>query len=436
MTGLSRIQRAIAGSPFVWGGLAAGVFYWLIHTDVLAGEFIKRYFASHSVEYAATTMFFVGLAALGVKVVDMLAQYPQLGNSLLGTVAPGSRAGEDARALLGLLDNLPPARRTDCLPRRLREALVHVRRHDSAESLDDELKYLADLDAVRLHSSYGLIRVIIWAIPILGFLGTVIGITLAIANLSPQALESSLPEVTAGLGVAFDTTALALGLSMILMFSQSLTSWAENALLEQVDARAAEELEGRFLQISAGPDGQIEAVRRMGEAVVNMTDKLIHRQSDIWRASMEEAAARWNSMATSAGEQLQDALAAALDESLQAHAARLVDGQQQISDANQRHWNQVQQSQVQNTQAMASLQADMSRQADILMRAVDAAGEIAGLENSLNRNLAALSGAKNFEQTVMSLAAVIHLLNARLKELPGPGGSVKLESDEPTGQAA
>ena len=436
MTGLSSIQRAIARSPFVWGGLASGVFYWLIHTDVLSGEFVSRYFASHSVEYAATVMFFVGMAALGVKIVDMLAQYPRLNQPLLGTVAPSGRAGQDSRALLGLLDKLPLGQQFDYLSRRLRDALVHVRRHNSAESLDDELKYLADLDAARLHSSYALVRVIIWAIPILGFLGTVIGITLAIANLSPQALEHSLPEVTAGLGVAFDTTALALGLSIILMFAQSLTTWAENTLLEQVDARAADEIEGRFLKISAGPDGQIEAVRRMGEAVVSMTEKLIHRQADIWQASMDDAASRWNSMANTAGEQLNGALATALNESLHSHASQLVVGQQKMSDTNQQHWNRVQQSQVQNSQVMASLQADMTRQADVLMRAVDATGQVAGLENSLNSNLAALSGAKNFEQTVMSLAAVIHLLNARLEELPGPGGSVKLDPDESTGQAA
>ncbi len=58
--------------------------------------------------------------------------------------------------------------------------LQHVRRHGSAETLDDELKYLSDIDAGRLHTGYGLFRVIVWAIPILGFLGTVIGITMAL----------------------------------------------------------------------------------------------------------------------------------------------------------------------------------------------------------------------------------------------------------------
>ena len=436
MIELSRIQRSVTRSPFLWGGLASAVFYWLVHTGVLSGQFVERYFASHPVEYAATIMFFIGLAALGTKIVDMLAQYPQLSEPLLGPVSTSGRAGDNAGALLKRLQVLSAARQHDYLPRRLRDALDHVRRHNSAESLDDHLKYLADVDAARLHRSYALVRVIIWTIPILGFLGTVIGITLAIANLAPEALENSLPAVTAGLGVAFDTTALALGLSIILMFAQSLTAWAEGALLEQVDARAADEIEGRFVQITAGPGGQLEAVRRMAESVLQMSEKLVQRQAELWRASIDDAASRWNHMADTAGERLQIALAGALNESLHTHAERLVSGEQLIADSNRRHWSQFQQAQVQNTQAMAALQADMARQAGVLMKAVEASGEIAGLENSLNRNLAALSGAKNFEQTVMSLAAAIHLLNARLEELPRSGASVTLDPGKSTGQAA
>ena len=52
----------------------------------------------------------------------------------------------------------------------------------------------------------------------------------------------------------------------------------------------------------------------------------------------------------------------------------------------------------------------------MLGRAVEATGEVIRLEDALNRNLTALAGAKHFEQTVISLAAAIHLLNARLAE--------------------
>ena len=134
-----------------------------------------------------------------------------------------------------------------------------MRRKSSAETLDDELRALADYDVDRMHASYSLVRIIVWAIPILGFLGTVIGITLAIAKLSPDQLENSLPEVTAGLGIAFDTTALALALSMVLMFAKFFVERLETRLLMAVDRRVAEELVGRFQTYGTGADPHVAA---------------------------------------------------------------------------------------------------------------------------------------------------------------------------------
>ena len=56
----------------------------------------------------------------------------------------------------------------------------------------------------------------------------------------------------------------------------------------------------------------------------------------------------------------------------------------------------------------------MVKQGELMTQAIRAAGDVVQLERALNDNLSALAGAKNFEDTVMSLAAAIHLLNARL----------------------
>ena len=55
--------------------------------------------------------------------------------------------------------------------------------------LDDKLKFLADIDAQPLARQFRLFRVIVWAIPIMGFLGTVIGITIALNGIDKNALE-------------------------------------------------------------------------------------------------------------------------------------------------------------------------------------------------------------------------------------------------------
>jgi hypothetical protein len=433
---VTNLFQAGSKSPILWGTLASAGFYGLIHADVLAGQFVRRYCAGHPVEYVETAMFFIGLAVLVVKAMEILGQYLALSGPVLGPVSPTGRLAGDCGALLDRLADLPGGRQNNYLVRRLREALEHVRRRGSADTLDEHLKYLADLDAGRQQASFALLRILIWAIPILGFLGTVIGITLAIANLAPDALENSLPKVTAGLGVAFDTTALALALSIVLMFGQFVTDRAEGALLAEVDERAWAELEGRFEQLPAGPDGQLVAVRRMAETVVGATEELVRRQAELWQASMEAASARWREMADAAGKQLQTALSGALAESLKAHGQQLAAIEQSAAEENRRHWNQVQRTQVQNTQAMASLQAGLAAQADVLGRAVEAAGEVARLEDVLNRNLGTLAGARHFQQTVMSLAAAIHLLNARLAETPAVVPSIQLETNRGGTQAA
>ena len=66
--------------------------------------------------------------------------------------------------------------------------------------------------------------------------------------------------------------------------------------------------------------------------------------------------------------------------------------------------------------------------------AVEAAGEVTRLEDALNRNLAALAGAKHFEQTVLSLAAAVNMLSARLAE--SPNAPIRLESVRRSANAA
>ena len=148
--------------------------------DAPGMAFVLRYFTHHPVEYMETVMFSVGLAALVVKIFDVAAQRSGLRSSPLGPRPASRQSSDECEDLLAVLDHVPGRRQGEYYIARLRAALQHVQRHDSAESLDDELKYLSDMDAARLHAGYSLFRVIVWAIPILGFLGTVIGITMAL----------------------------------------------------------------------------------------------------------------------------------------------------------------------------------------------------------------------------------------------------------------
>jgi len=428
--------QAATRSPLLWGGAAAMGFYGLVHSQVLDYGLVTRYCASHPVEYITTTMFFIGLAALLIRWLETVVQGSRLSEPLLGPIPSGGQSVDDCEELLARLDRLPDSRQRDYLVRRVRDALEHVRRWGSPENLDEQLRYLADQDAAQLHARYALVRVIIWAIPMLGFLGTVIGLTMAIANLDVKVLEESSLEVVSGLAVAFDTTALALALSLLLMFAQFLTDRRESSLLAEVDEQAAAELEGRFEHVAPTPDGQLIAVRRMAETVVEVAEQLVHRQAELWRRSLDAAAGRWAEMAQSSGEQLQRALKGALAEGLRAHAGQLAAAEQEAADRALARWEGLQRSQAQQVEALRELQSAMAQQGDVLARAVEASGQVTRLQDALNRNLASLAGAKNFEQTVMSLAAAIHLLNARLADAPAQEPAVDLDSPARSPKAA
>jgi len=82
-------------------------------------------------------------------------------------------------------------------------------------------------------------------------------------------------------------------------------------------------------------------------------------------------------------------------------------------------------------------QEEMVRQGTIMNEVVKATGEVIKLETALNQNLNSLASATNFEDTVMSLSAAIHLLNARLGHSPKSASRVNLDKKTPAqGRAA
>ncbi len=412
---------AIAGQlgwPLLFGTAAAVVFYALLLQGPLQTPFMQRYFASHPVAFAAMGMFFVGVAALALKLVNVFGQHAWLDRIQLADGGQRLLGIGQCSDLLDHLAALPAAARQSYLGKRLHDALEFVERKGTAEGLEDELKYLADLDAARQQESYALVRIISWATPMLGFLGTVIGITQALGDLDPaemaSSIESAMNRFTAGLYVAFDTTTLALTLSIALMFLQFLIDRFESQLLATVDDRVGAELVGRFEQVGTNADPYAASIEKSGQAVVRVVEQLVQRQAELWQASMQSAQEKWSQLADSAGRQNQEALSAALSQSVQQYARSLAEAEEQASRRVEQRWQQWQQALETNTRLLEAQQAEMARQTEMLSQVVQVTGDVITLERTLNDNLKTLAGAGNFEETVMSLSAAIHLLSARL----------------------
>ena len=116
--------------------------------------------------------------------------------------------------------------------------LSALHRFDSTRSIQDAahaVQERTDMAYSQLESDLSLVRYIAWAIPSVGFIGTVRGIGEALA-LADEAIRGEISGVTAALGLAFNSTLVALLLSIVLMFFvHLLQSKQENLLIELED---------------------------------------------------------------------------------------------------------------------------------------------------------------------------------------------------------
>lgn len=152
------------------------------------------------------------------------------------------------------------------LVERIERALEHFHMRGRAGDVTHQLGNQSQLDSNAVESSYTMIRIFIWAIPLLGFIGTVLGISAAVAGFSDSVasavdldvMKQSIGAVTTGLGVAFDTTLLALVMSIAIMFPTSSLQKAEEDFLDRVDSycelRLARRLDDRSPSDAPGDD--------------------------------------------------------------------------------------------------------------------------------------------------------------------------------------
>ena len=474
---------------FIWGGLACLAFYALVVRSAPDGDFLQRYFAGHPVAYCATALFFVGLAALFMKFLGLCLQYATIENVQLPTAATGGETIDDVPGLLGSLSHTSATLQDSYLVRRLRGTLQYVQLKGSADSLEPQLRLQEENDLAKMHHGYALVRIILSTIPILGFLGTVIGITLAIGkmDLAGAAMEESLSAVVSGLSVAFDTTALALSLSTVLLFAKYCVERVEIGLLSAVDANSSRQLIGRFQQFGSENDPHLASICRMSEQLLNTVETGMAKQTELLQESLGRNGKQWSDIMANTASTIDEALSGAVVEGLAHHAEALNQGvkdhatdleetlirhaellneglvhhttvlaksmenhrlaltsaekelaqenrqhlaeveaavgeamlvaatrQEKLIEKSERLLTEMQVALVESAGSTVAQQEQLIKQGDILLKVVEATGQIKDLEDSLNNNLNALAGAHGFRETAAALSAALQVIGARL----------------------
>jgi biopolymer transport protein ExbB/TolQ len=124
---------------------------------------------------------------------------------------------QDARKYSRPLQALPNPEREYLLPRALLSALQRFGSTQSIQDVSQAIREVCETEAERLDSELSMIRYIVWAIPSIGFIGTVRGISQALGQ-AHRAVEGDIVGVTVSLGVAFNSTFIALIISLFIMF--------------------------------------------------------------------------------------------------------------------------------------------------------------------------------------------------------------------------
>lgn len=451
---------ALSQSPILWGGALTIGFYALIPYLPRYQVLAQRYFCSHPIEYATTYLFFVGIAVLAFKAIAVGTERSALAFELFEGIADDS---EDVGELLKQrIKSLPPRFQETWFITRMRDIANYLNQGQTKETLEEHIRYLADRAADKLHGSYALVRTVTWAVPILGFLGTVVGITMAIANISLTELQNSLSEVVGGLSVSFDTTALALTLSLVLVFASFLVERMESQILNEVEDSGIEEIAYRFSATDNTPVSPLmQAEQQASEELLAQSRKIVEQQMLLWSHALEQMRQSWVESLHSQESKLNQAISKSVEQTLERHTesvektradflntfhlasrtfsenleqhneqlqAESLRRTKQMNDhsrqligelvADLKAWQQELQS---GTQTLAEQQAAIRKQTELLTQLVSKEASLSSVSERLNQNLAAVTAGNKLEEVLHNLNAAVHLLTA--KALPRAGAA-------------
>ena len=125
---------------------------------------------------------------------------------------------------------------------RIQRALMNLKNLGNVSAVAECLNTQAQNDEDYLSSTYTVLKGFIWAIPVLGFIGTVLGLAKAIGGFGavvkkgvndPQELIAALGNVTGGLSIAFETTLIALVIALIIQLLMTVVLNKEERFLDE-----------------------------------------------------------------------------------------------------------------------------------------------------------------------------------------------------------
>lgn len=154
---------------------------------------------------------------LGHRTLGNTQQRKLLESGLIN-VPPGMRIlPKDTREYARQMEALGPKIQNLLLPRAVVAALERFGATSNIHDAAEAARAVCESEAERLDSELSMVRYTVWAIPAIGFVGTVRGIGEALQQ-AHKAVSGNISGVTEALGITFNATFTALTASIIVMF--------------------------------------------------------------------------------------------------------------------------------------------------------------------------------------------------------------------------
>ena len=195
----------------------------------------------------ATLFFFWGVVISLVKIPKLRLQRRALDMAAVPKHREFVLNETTAKTVLDRVRSLVDDTRNFILLNRIDRALSNLHNIGGVSDVSTILKAQSENDENQVASSYAMIHAMIWAIPVLGFVGTVLGLSMAISRFTSvisvsqgaisaaeemNRMKEHLKDVTAGLSTAFETTLVGLGFALILHLIADLVQQRETDFLD------------------------------------------------------------------------------------------------------------------------------------------------------------------------------------------------------------
>ena len=158
---------------------------------------------------------------------------------------------EDSRPLLRKVEEINNRRGPFILANMIRLALGKYAVSRSGQDVSEAVRSQADVELGRFVSTMATVNYLAWALPALGFLGTVRGLSGSLSMAESIDEPSFITQVSKHLTVAFDCTLVALVLSLVIMFWLHRVQRDEESLVIDCRQYCLENLVNRLYDLEA-----------------------------------------------------------------------------------------------------------------------------------------------------------------------------------------